>query len=287
LLGSHVIPPFELPSNEIKNAISPDKKSVLAMKAEEFRCNVFVKNRASGKVLTSFNVEEFAADDVRDTITAHWRKDSAAVALNIDLGRNISQCEVTVLENGQWKRLALPEEDLAKVREKNNKEGGKFQDYLTFDSWSPNGVKMSYQGNLGSVEDLECRIVLGAKPRLRIVKTMLEGEVEQEPKYGYENYVFSFLAGGTQGSKDGAGAAAQFKWPHGLSVDAAGNVFVADRGNDLIRKISRDGVVTTLAGSSDNYGDANGIGTSARFRYPIATALDASGNITWRIAVTI
>jgi streptogramin lyase len=266
-------------STEIENAISPDKKLILTMKPEELRCRVLLKNKANGKVLTSFNVEGFFADNVRDTITADWRKDSAAVALNITLGRSISECEVIVLTKGQWKRLAWPEKELKAVRERNNEQDGKSQDYLTFAAWLPGGVQMSYQGNIGSVEDLECQIVLGAKPRLRIVKTMVEGEVEQEPKYDYEDYVFSVLAGGTQGSKDGAGRTAQFKSPHGLSLDAAGNVFVADRGNDLVRKIGRDGVVTTLAGSAEKFGNTDGAGEAARFRYPIATAVDASGNI--------
>ncbi len=266
-------------STEIKNAISPDKRWVLAMKAEEFRCKVFLKNRVNDKVLTSFNVEDFIADDVRDTITAHWRKDSAAVALNMTLGRNISESELLVFSNGQWAHLAFPKEELDKVRKRNNQEDGKSQEYLTFANWLPGGVKMTYQGNVGLVEELDCQIVRGAKPHLKVVKRLSEQQAEPEPKYDYENYVFTLLAGGTEGSKDGAGAAAQFKWPHGLSVDAAGNVFVADRGNDLVRKISRDGVVSTVAGAAGEYGNADGAGGAARFRYPVATALDASGNI--------
>jgi hypothetical protein len=131
-------------STEIEDAISPDKRWVLRLKAEEFRCKVFLKNRANDKVLTSFYVEDFFADDVRDTITAHWRKDSAAVALNIDLGRNISECEILLFTNGQWKRLVWPQNELKKVRERNNEKDGKSQGYLTFGSWLPDGVKISY-----------------------------------------------------------------------------------------------------------------------------------------------
>jgi hypothetical protein len=154
-------------STEIEDAISPDRKWVLSMKAEEFRCQVLLKNKLNNKVLTSFNVEDFFADNVRDTITAHWRKDSAAVALNIDLGRSISQCEILIFANGQWKRVGWPKDELKKMREKDNEDGGKSQDYLTFDSWLSDGVKISYQGNLGSVEDLDFRIVSGAKPHLK------------------------------------------------------------------------------------------------------------------------
>ena len=67
-----------------------------------------------------------------------------------------------------------------------------------------------------------CRLARGAKPRLAFVETIAP-EAEPEPKYDYENYVFTVLAGGTEGSEDGVGAVAQFKWPHGLAVDSAGD----------------------------------------------------------------
>src|SRR5207302_11312383 len=118
----------------------------------------------------------------------------------------------------------------------------------------------------------------GHQARVDFVK-IVAPKVEPEPKYNYENYVFTVLAGGTEGSKDDAGTAAQFKWPHGLSIDTGANVFVADRGNHVVRKIRRDGVVSTLAGSPGQFGDADGTGSAARFRYPIATAVDASGNV--------
>lgn len=81
------------------------------------------------------------------------------------------------------------------------------------------------------------------------------------------------------GSLDGHGGEARFNSPWALAVDAAGTVFVADTGNDLIRKINPAGDVTTLAGLAGAYGHADGIGQNARFFFPRQIAVDRSGNI--------
>jgi sugar lactone lactonase YvrE len=89
----------------------------------------------------------------------------------------------------------------------------------------------------------------------------------------------STLAGsGNPGYADGTGAAATFNTPTGIAVDANGNVYVADYGNNLIRKITPAGVVTTIAGSR-TVGYVNGVGTAANFNKPTGIALDANGNI--------
>ena len=62
--------------------------------------------------------------------------------------------------------------------------------------------------------------------------------------------VVSTLAGtGSQGAADGPGSSATFNSPTGVAVDGAGNVYVADFGNNKIRKITAAGVVSTLAGT--------------------------------------
>ncbi len=89
------------------------------------------------------------------------------------------------------------------------------------------------------------------------------------------------LAGcmGEPGGNDGTGNSARFDRPLGLAADAAGNLFVADSGNHVIRKVSAEGVVTTLAGSAGSAGSADGTGREARFRSPGDVALDGAGNV--------
>ena len=87
------------------------------------------------------------------------------------------------------------------------------------------------------------------------------------------------LAGGIDGygNADGVGTAARFATPAGVAVDGAGNVYVADRGNATIRRVTADGVVTTLAGTAGMPGSADGTGTAARFRSLIGVAIDSAG----------
>ena len=91
----------------------------------------------------------------------------------------------------------------------------------------------------------------------------------------------STLAGnaGISGAINATGTAASFDTLHGVAVDTAGNVYVADRSNHLIRKISPAGVVTTLAGTVGVFGSADGNGTAATFKFPSGVAVDGSGNV--------
>ena len=68
----------------------------------------------------------------------------------------------------------------------------------------------------------------------------------------------------TPDNVNGTGADARFNFPQGMAVDMVGNVYVADAGNNVIRKITQAGVVTTFA---------------TGFNLPYGVALDKSGNV--------
>ena len=81
-----------------------------------------------------------------------------------------------------------------------------------------------------------------------------------------------------KGFQDGDGTDARFNSPYGIAVDGDGNVFVADSENHALRKVSRGGAVTTLAGSGQA-GFADGVGTAARFHEPWGIAISAQGTL--------
>src|SRR5262249_40238978 len=91
----------------------------------------------------------------------------------------------------------------------------------------------------------------------------------------------STLAGlaGTAGSADGIGAAARFSMPSGIAVDTGNNVYVADTGNSVIRKITPEGVVSTLAGTVGVTGSRDGSGSAALFNSPQGITADGSGSL--------
>jgi len=93
--------------------------------------------------------------------------------------------------------------------------------------------------------------------------------------------VVSTLAGvpTVPGSSDGIGGVARFNYPYGIATDRAGNVYVADRNNHIVRKITPAGVVSTLAGTARDSGSTDGIGAAASFDYPYGVAADRAGSV--------
>ena len=119
----------------------------------------------------------------------------------------------------------------------------------------PFGLAIDRQGNL---------FVADAGDTNRIRKILPDGMV-------------TTLAGTREGFADGTAEAA-FNTPSGLAIDEAGNLLVADTGNNAIRKITPQGVVTTVAGDG-TAGYRDGPVGQARFNGPIGVAIDKTGTI--------
>lgn len=83
--------------------------------------------------------------------------------------------------------------------------------------------------------------------------------------------------GSALGFADGAGTTARFNYPSGLTIDRIGNLYVADRGNHVVRKVTPDGMVTTIAGTPGQGGSRDGPVNDARFTAPSAITVDAQG----------
>lgn len=123
---------------------------------------------------------------------------------------------------------------------------------------NPEGVAMDWSGNL-FVADTDNNTIR---------KITLDGTV-------------TTLAGapGQRGCTDGKGAVARFAAPTGVAVDRGGNLFVADSDNNIIRRITLDGTVTTFAGVAGQTGSADGTRAAARFAAPTGVAVDGVGNV--------
>jgi trimeric autotransporter adhesin len=94
--------------------------------------------------------------------------------------------------------------------------------------------------------------------------------------------VITTVAGkGTWGASGDGGPAvsAQLAGPRGLAVDAAGNLLIADSGNNRIRRVSPAGIITTIAGTKGGIGGDGGSATAAELNYPVAIAVHPNGNL--------
>jgi sugar lactone lactonase YvrE len=126
--------------------------------------------------------------------------------------------------------------------------------------YNPCGVAMDASGNL-FIADLD-------NMRIR--------------KIGTNGIITTVAGNGAQGySGDGGPATnAKLHFPQGVAVDAGGNLFIADTGNERIRKVGTNGIITTVAGNGTwGYSGDGGPATRAEMNYPTGVAVDASGNL--------
>jgi sugar lactone lactonase YvrE len=122
--------------------------------------------------------------------------------------------------------------------------------------YNPSGLCLDGQGN----------IYVADQYNQRIRKISLSGEVS------------TYAGSGIQGYVDGKSDTAKFNYPRGICSDSKGNIYVAEEENQVIRKITPSGVVTTVAGKGI-LGYADGKGSDALFLNPIGVTADNLGNI--------
>lgn len=96
--------------------------------------------------------------------------------------------------------------------------------------------------------------------------------------FSIPQYQVITVAGGSNGTSDGVGTLAKFSSPYGVAVDAAGNAYIAQYSDGRIRKVTPEGVVTTLAGGASS-GYVDGTGDQAKFNSPFGIAVGPDGNI--------
>jgi len=166
--------------------------------------------------------------------------------------------------------------------------------------YGPSGITMAKNGDIYVTDQFSSRIrkissgyvttIVGAGPGASPVFSpigicmdgtgnLYVGDAlnEQVKKIAPDGTLTTLAGVGTQGFMDGPGSGARFNTPSGLVLDAAGNLYVADMGNSRIRMVSTSGVVSSFAGSIQDYKD--GTGTNASFNQPTDVAMDGSGNI--------
>jgi len=97
-------------------------------------------------------------------------------------------------------------------------------------------------------------------------------------KISSDGKIWHLIGNGERGAKDGPDSLSSFYLPGGITVDTAGNIYLADTYNNMIRKILPSGVVTTLAGKIRK-GRDNGKGAEASFFHPAGITIDKQGNL--------
>ncbi len=147
----------------------------------------------------------------------------------------------------------------------------------------PGNIAVYFNGMQAIVQSITDTLITAAVPAgagsgpVKIVKNNVP---VTGPLFNYwgAGTTTNFAGSGNNGYIDGAANIAEFRLATGVTRDAAGNLFVADRDNYCIRKITPAGIVTTFAGSGTP-GFVDGTGTAAKFNLPFGITIDASGNL--------
>jgi len=130
---------------------------------------------------------------------------------------------------------------------------------------------------LTAADEFESETRFGIDPQNRVYGTT---EDHQIVRFTPDGTLSDVAGSSTPGFADGTGGAARFNNPLGMDVDGDGNVYVADCSNHRIRKITPEGVVSTIAGSATE-GHIDAIGGAARFYCPVDVAINQDGTLMY------
>jgi sugar lactone lactonase YvrE len=167
-------------------------------------------------------------------------------------------------------------------------DSGKFGTEVTI---SGNNFSSTTSENNVTFNDIEATLVSATETELVAevpegaetgpVEVTVESKTAEGPEFTYiPTVTVSTYAGtGESGSQNGDRFQAEFNFPQDLTIKDDGTLYIADEDNHLIREISPEGQVTTLAGDEGTPGFEDGTGTEARFDGPCGLVLDAQGNL--------
>ncbi|WP_185731349.1 NHL domain-containing protein [Larkinella rosea] len=146
---------------------------------------------------------------------------------------------------------------------------GKGDNTYSGDGGQATQANISRPSNL--IVDAEGSLIIADQYTQRIRKVTTDG-------------IINTIAGSTVtpgfGGDNGSATSAKLNFPAGVAQDASGNLYIADQQNHRIRKVSADGVITTVAGNgTGGYGGDGGPATSAKLWLPNDVTVDAQGNL--------
>lgn len=148
------------------------------------------------------------------------------------------------------------------------------------------GEVSTYAGSTSGIENGDISVATFSRPYGITIDQEGNMFISEETSFSIRKIsttgeVSTHAGNGGFGSTDGPASGASFNYPHGIAEDGSGNIYVADLSNKKIRKISSEGIVSTVAGVGqvDNNAAVDGQGLLARFSMPAGTVTDAKGNI--------
>jgi uncharacterized protein (TIGR03437 family) len=144
-----------------------------------------------------------------------------------------------------------------------------------------NGAE-GYSGDGGSATSAQLNVPFGVAVDASGNIYIADSNNNRIRKVSATGIITTVAGNGAQGySGDGGSAtSAQLNFPYGVAVDASGNLYIADKFNERVRRVSATGIITTVAGNgAQGYSGDGGLATSSQLNTPIGVAVDASGNL--------